>query len=399
MSFLSRIVTGAERRVLTTSHAIPTNGETSFFDTGEIVNERTALQLAAVYACARLLSDSVAALPLDAYRKSGDLRKEINPPPSLIKQPSGTLTNFEWVQQTIMSLALRGNSFHLITKRDNFEYPIEMEPLHPDDVRVELDYDTGKPTYAVLGTKVPNYDILHIRRLTLPGNIVGLSPIQAVQRGIGLGLAAEKFGARWFGQSATPSSVLETEQNLDETAARHLQKQWIASHGGKRHPAVLSGGVKWRPIEITPEESQFLATREFQRGEIAMIFGVPPHMIGDTSKSTSWGSGIEAQGIGFVVYTLRPWLTCIEQALSRLLPRGQFASFNVDGLLRGDQKARYDAYVSARNAGWMNVNEIRALEDLPPVENGDDYIQPLNMGPLGTDPTKPAPQTGDSNNG
>jgi HK97 family phage portal protein len=159
--------------------------------------------------------------------------------------------------------------------------------------------------------------------------------------------------------------------------------------------------LKWRQISISPNESQFLETRQFQRSEIAMLFGIPPHMIGDTEKSTSWGTGIEQQSIGFVTYTLRPWLTCIESVLSNLLPRGQYAQFNVDALLRGDQKGRYEAYLQARNAGWMNVNEIRELEDRAPIPNGDDYLQPLNYGPLGSDPlaakTPPKPPTSPPN--
>lgn len=391
MSFLSRIVDGGERRVLTNSNAIPRNSDGFGSDAGEFVNERTALQLGAVYACTRLLADSVASLPMDAYRRRGSIREELSPMPSLVRQPSTNWNNFEWVFQVVTSLALRGNSINVITKRDVLEYPTEVEPLHPDQVRIDFDERSGRITYDVGGTRIPNHDILHIRRFVLPGCPIGLSPIQQARMGIGLSIAAERFGARWFGQAATPSSVLETDQNLTEEAAKHLQKQWISSHGGKRHPAVLSGGVKWRPIEVTPDESQFLQTRQFQRGEIAMMFGVPPHMIGDTAKSTSWGSGIEQQSIGFVTYTLRPWLSCIETALSSLLPRGQFVRFNVDGLLRGDQKARYDSYTAARNAGWMSVNEIRSYEDMPPIPDGDTYIQPLNMAPLGTDPTESAP--------
>lgn len=385
MSILSRLFdTPGEARALTRSDAIPRNSEGYWTDAGEHVNDRTALRLAAVYACVRLLADSVSSLPLDAYRKRGPVREEISPPPALIRKPSNHLENFEFLFQTVTSLALRGNSFHLINKRDAFEYPIEMEPIHPDCVQVEADEKTGLPTYAIEGTRVPRHDLVHIRRFSLPGSVVGLSPIQQAQVGIGLGLAAEKFGARWFGQSATPSSVLETDQNLDEMQARRLQKAWISSHGGKRHPAVLSGGVKWRPISVTPEESQFLETRAFQRGEIAMLFGIPPHMIGDTNKATSWGSGIEQQSIGFVTYTLRPWLSCIESALSALLPRGQFVKFNVSALLRGDTAARYEAYSTGRLGGWLSVNEIRALEDMPPVgPEGDTYIQPLNMAPLG----------------
>ncbi|MFC9966327.1 phage portal protein [Nocardia ignorata] len=387
MSLLSRLFDApTEARAFTRSDAIPKNSEGYFTEAGEHVNDQTALRLAAVYACTRLLADSVASLPLDAYRKRGSVREEISPAPSLIKKPSAYLENFEFFFQTVSSLALRGNSFHLINKRDAFEYPIEMEPVHPDCVRVDLDEVTGRPTYAVDGVRVAYYDIVHIRRFTLPGSAIGLSPIQQAQVGIGMGLAAERFGARWFGQSANPSSVLETDQNLDETQAKRLQKSWMSSHGGKRHPAILSGGVKWKPISITPEESQFLETRKFQRGEIAMLFGVPPHMIGDTDKSTSWGSGIEQQSIGFVTYTLRPWLTCIESALSALLPRGQFVKFNVSALLRGDTPARYEAYNTGRLGGWLSVNEIRALEDMAPIgPEGDTYIQPMNMAPLGSE--------------
>ncbi|MFD4438996.1 phage portal protein [Nocardia sp. NPDC058519] len=397
MSILSRLFDAPDEvRAFTRSDAIPKNSEGYWTEAGEHVNDQTALRLAAVYACVRLLADSVASLPFDAYRKKGTVREEISPPPSLIKKPSAQLENFEFIFQSVSSLALRGNSFHLINKRDAFEYPIEMEPVHPDCVRVGLDEKTGLATYAIDGTIVPRYDIVHIRRFSLPGSVVGLSPIQQAQVGIGLGLAAEKFGARWFGQSATPSSVLETDQNLDAEQARRLQKSWISSHGGKRHPAVLSGGVKWKAIEVTPEESQFLETRAFQRGEIAMLFGVPPHMIGDTEKSTSWGSGIEQQSIGFVTYTLRPWLTCIESALSALLPRGQFVKFNVSALLRGDTPARYEAYNTGRLGGWLSVNEIRALEDMPPIgPEGDTYIQPLNMAPLGSEDPGPQDPTHD----
>jgi HK97 family phage portal protein len=148
---------------------------------------------------------------------------------------------------------------------------------------------------------------------------------------------------------------------------------------------VLSGGFKWKPITITPEESQFLETRKFQVTEIARLFGVPPHMIGDLERSTSWGTGIEQQSIGFVTYTLRPWLTRIESALSKQLPGGQFVKFNVDGLLRGDSKSRHESYRLGLDGGYYSPNEVRAWEDLAPIENGDSYRQPLNFGPLGAE--------------
>ncbi|MFX0573111.1 phage portal protein [Nocardia nepalensis] len=400
MSLLSRIFgAGVETRALTELSSIPSNWA-GISESGVTVSERTALQHLTVYACVRLVADAVASLPLDAYRSRGKVREEISPAPSWVRRPDPRWTRFEWLFQVVCSLALRGNAYLHITARDLSQFPTVLEPLHPDEVILHGVDTRGIPTggrisYSFLGQPIPAADIVHLRRFVLPGSLIGLSPIEQARQSIGLGLAAERFGARWFGQSANPSSVLETDQPLSADAVTHLQKQWISSHGGRRHPAVLSGGVKWRPISITPEESQFLETRKFQRAEIAMLYGVPPHMIGDTEKSTSWGSGIEQQSIGFATFTLRPWLTCIEDALSDLLPRGQLAKFNVGGLLRGDQRARYDAYASARNAGWMSVNEIRALEDLPPIPGGDSYIQPLNYGPLGTDPTssdEPTPQ-------
>lgn len=365
---------------------IPKNSDGYGVDAGVYVSDIGAMQLVAVNACVRLLADSVAGLPLDAYRKRGNIREPIAAAPSLIAAPFEGLTTFEGMWQTVACLALKGESMSVAMSRDRFEFVTSMLPVHPDCWTVEPNREGGKPIYKVEGERIPNEDVIHIRRFSLPGELHGLSPIQAARQGIGLGLAAERFGARFFGDSANPSSVLETDQDLTEDQALRNQQAWIDSHGGRRRPAMLSGGLKWRPISITPEESQFLETRQYQRSEIAMLFGIPPHMIGDTDKSTSWGTGIEQQGIGFVTYTLMNWLNPIEAAFSALLPRGQFARLNVNALLRGDMKARFDAYVSARNAGWLNVNEIRELEDRAPVPNGDDYIQPLNMGPLGSDP-------------
>lgn len=400
MSLLGRLIgDNPEQRAFTNSNAIPKNSDGFGSASGEYVTERTALQQMAVYACVLLLADSVAGLPLDVYRKQGDQRIEVTPTPALIRTPFADLTTFEWIHQTVTSLALRGNSYSL-KQFDDMARPSSMQPLHPDWVSVEHDKITGRVVYRLGGEIIEKADILHIRRFTLPGAQVGLSPIEQARQGIGLGLAAEKYGARFFGDSANPSGALETDQNLSDEQALRTMKSWKASHGGRRHPAMLSGGLKWKPLSIMPDESQFLETRKFQLSEIAMMFRVPPHMIGNTERSTSWGAGIEQQSIGFVTYTLRPWLICIEQALSALLPRGQFASFNVNALLRGDTKSRFEAYRIGREASFMSPNDIRSLEDMPPIANGDDYMQPLNFAPLGTvpaaEPVTPAPEEGDS---
>lgn len=384
MSWLSRAFTGpSEQRAAfgTYAAAIPPPGEI-----GVHVGPLTAMQSMAVFRCVTILSDSVATLPLDAYRKPSErVRKLISPQPKIVARPWPYLTLSSWLWCVMQSLAVRGNAFLHVQSRDNLDYPQSLLPLHPDSVDAQPrdDGDWTRPVYTVGGLKVPSDDIVHIRRFPITGQVLGLSPIQQAAQGIGLALAAETFGYRYFKDAAQPSSVLETDKDLTPDAVLHTQRQWIATQGGRRRPAVLSGGFKWRPISITPEESQFLATRQFQRGEIAMMFGVPPHMIGDTSKATSWGSGIESMGIGFVTYTLRPWLKCLEDALTDEIPRGQFVQFNIDGLLRGDQKSRWEAYQLGRNIGVYSVNEIREREDLEPVEDGDGRIQAVNYGPLG----------------
>jgi HK97 family phage portal protein len=389
----------SEQRDLLTSSwsatAIPTNYDGHGADSGEWVSERNALHLIPVQACIRLLADSVAGLPVDVYRKQGDVRVPLATP-AVLTDPDVELNALEVMHQVVTSLAARGNSYELITSRDGLERPLSRVPVHPDDVHVDRDSATGRRAYRIHGKLVPSADIIHIRRMTLPGSLTGLSPIGEARQAIGVGLAAERYGARWFGDSANPSSVLETDANLDDDESLRVMRAWVDSHGGRRHPALLSGGLSYRPISITPEESQFLATRQFQRSEIAMLYGIPPHMIGDTEKTTSWGTGIEQQSLGFVKFTLMPWLRTLEAAYSRvLLPRGQYMRFNLEGLLRADVKTRYDAYAQARTAGWMSVNEIRALEDLDNIgPDGDSFVQPLNFGPLGSDPLATKQQGG-----
>lgn len=390
-----------EQRMMFSS-VFPSNANVFGSDAGEFVSERTALQHLAVYSCVRLLADSIASLPVDVFRKTKNGTRVPLDTPVSIMQPNPGQTGFEYMQQVVSSLALRGNSYEWVTSRDQLEYPLTRETVHPDDMRVTWNFDDGRADYQIRGVHVARSDVIHIRRLTLAGNIVGISPIEQARQGIGLSLAAERYGAKWFGDSADPSSVLETDESMDDAERMRVMQGWVSSHGGRRHPALLSGGLKYRPIAISPNESQFIETRAFQRGEIAMMFGIPPHMIGDTAKSTSWGTGIEQQTMGFVRFSLMPWLRCIEDTYSWLmLPRGQYMRFNLNALLRGDTTTRYAAYTQARNAGWMSVNEIRAKEDLEPIPDGDNFIQPLNMGPLGADPTQgaaPAAPAADTSN-
>ena len=181
-----------------------------------------------------------------------------------------------------------------------------------------------------------------------------------------------------------------TEQNLDTDAVERQQQNWIASHGGRRLPAVLTGGFKWQNLSISPDESQFLETREFQRTDICIMFGVPPVLLGDTKATTAWGTGIQQLTQGAITYTFRAWTSCIESAISDLLPRGQYISFDFDALLKGDIDSRYKAYQTAIQAGFINRNEVRAKEEMEPAAGLDTFLQPVNMAPTGFDPAKTA---------
>lgn len=392
MAFLDRFRkqqpgTGPEARALDPS-AIPRNSEEYGGNaSGVWVSDLRAMQSVAVSACVQVLADSIAALPLDGYRKQGGLRVEMDPPPPLVRETFGPeLSHFEGFDQIVRPLAMRGESLCLISGLDYLEHPSRLTPIHPDDWWVRREGKFDELVYKINGVDFGAAEVKHIKRYSMPGQLHAISPIANAAQSIGISLAAERYGATYFRDAANPSAVLESDQDMTDDQIGLTQRTWLESHGGRRRPAVMTGGLKYRAISISPNESQFLETRKFQRGEIAMMFRIPPHMIGDTERSTSWGTGIEQQSIGFVRYTLRPWLVCIEQALSSLLPRGQYVRFNVDALLRGDTKAQAESFLLARNGGWLNVNEIRSYYDRAPVEGGDSYIQPLNMGPLGSDP-------------
>lgn len=396
MSFLSRAFSGAsppqETRAFEQYYQnIPSVYEDARMQAA-VIPEGSAMSLGAFYACVTLLADTIASLPIKAYRRDKmGVRELVNPQPPLLNgSPYPDLTWFDWLWMMMESLAITGNAYGYITSRNKEDFqPKAIMPIHPSDISVEeLDGEMGwpEPVYRIGDSDIDPMDIMHVRRYPIANCVKGMSPIQKAASAVGLGLAAEQYGLNYFRDSANPSGILSTDQELTADQAKRNMKQWVQSHQGRRRPAILSDGLKWMPISIAPNESQFLETRQFQVSDIARWFRIPPHMIGDTEKSTSWGTGIEEQAIGFVTYTLRPWLTCIEQCLTKMLPRGQFAKFDIDELLRGDVKARWEAYKMGREAGVYSVNEIRAKEDLAPIgEEGDTRLQPSNHVLLGTD--------------
>lgn len=361
--------------------------------TGKSVSVSGALAFVPVYACVRLLASSIASLPLPVYRRlpgGGKERDSGHPLYALLHdQPNAEMTSCEMRQAMVGHLLLWGNAYANI-ERDGSGSVVGLWPLRPDQMRVERSPRTGRLLYRYT---LPNGEqrilladeVMHWRGLSSDGQM-GYSPITLAREAVGMGLAAEEYAARFFGNDSRPGGVLKHPAKLGPEAAKNLRESWEATHGGlsNRHRvAVLEEGVEWQQIGIPPKDAQFLELRQFQRGEIAMLFGVPPHMIGDTERSTSWGTGIEQQGIGFVTYTLRPWLVAIEQRIKADLfsesdRETWFAEFLVDGLLRGDAQGRAQALAIQRQNGVLNADEWREIENRNPLPDGQGQIFLVN---------------------
>jgi HK97 family phage portal protein len=338
-------------------------------DAGIVVNSDQALRLSAVWACVRLLADTVSTLPVDVYRK-GDPDRQI-PTPALLAQPSDAFGLIEWLHAVMTSLCLRGNAYGVITGRTGAAgWPSQVELVSPDVVTVART-DTGI-AYQIGGTDYPREDVFHVRAFTVPGNLVGLSPVEYARQSIGLGLAAESFGARFFGDNATPSGVLISKGPLTAENAQTLKARWRAAHQGRRELAVLTGDVEFKPITITPNESQFVETQRFTVAQIARLFGVPPEMIGGEAGGSLTYANVEQRALDFATFALGPWVARIEAALSSLLPRGQIVKLNTGALLRADLLTRYQAHEIGIRSGFLTIDEARALENRPPMTTTPD---------------------------
>jgi HK97 family phage portal protein len=395
MTWLSAI-----RRASVESPAVPLTSTTLIdwlsgpkVHAGVSVNEKNALGMPAVWRAVNLIAGTCASLPLHLYRyRDDDTRLKVRT--ALLDQPHPDLTPFEVWEQVFAHLALWGNAY-LLKLRNQGGQLSELWPIHPSRVKTGRASDGTKIYQVDNNTDDPQTDdtILHIPGFGYDG-IVGLSPITIARQGIGLAMAAEEYGARLFGSGSLASGILQTDRVLDQPTADRLKARWKERVGGldRAHEvAVLDAGTKFQQLSIPPEDAQFIESRRFQISEVARMYGVPPHMLMDTEKSTSWGTGIEQQNIAFVVYTLRPWLTRVEQRVSSLYPRPQFVRFSVEGLLRGDTQQRAAFYKQMWDVGAFSTNDIRRYEDLSPVDGGDVRYRPLNMGILG----EPDPDTDD----
>jgi HK97 family phage portal protein len=332
---------------------------------GEPVTVESALRLSTVWGCVRLLADSVSTLPLHVYR--GDDRDPI-PTPPLLQRPSADFPELaDWLWACMASLLLRGNCWGLVTDRRGAGLlPSQVDLVHPDRVTVTTNGD-GLRVIRMGGVEQNPADIFHVKAFPWPGQLEGLSPIAYARDAIGLGLGAERYGAKFFGDSAVPSGVLTTDQHIKRADAIDLQENWRTRHQGRRDIAVLGGGARFQAITIPPEEAQFIATQKFSVSTICRFYGVPPEMVaGETAGHEAYTSP-EMRGTDFLTFTLRPWLLRIERAVSGLLPSTQTAKFNAGGFVRATLRDRYEAHKVAIESGFLTVNEVRELEDRPPL--------------------------------
>lgn len=369
---------------------------------GKVVTERSAMQMTAVYSCVRILSEAVAGLPLHLYRykDGGGKEKAIDHPlyRLLHDEPNPEMSSFVFRETLMTHLLLWGNAYAQIIRNGKGEI-MALYPLMPNKMRVDRD-EHGKLYYEYshssdeAGTmknttvRLTPYDVLHIPGLGFDG-LVGYSPIAMAKNAIGMAIACEEYGAKFFANGAAPSGVLEHPGVIKDP--QKVRDAWQTQFGGSANSnkvAVLEEGMKYTPISISPEQAQFLETRKFQINEIARIFRVPPHMVGDLEKSSF--SNIEQQSLEFVKYTLDPWVIRWEQSLSRILftdeeKKTLFFKFSVEGLLRGDYQSRMNGYATARQNGWMSANDIRELENMdkiPAEEGGDLYLINGSMLPM-----------------
>ena len=361
---------------------------------GKSVTAQTAIQLSTVYACVRIISETIASLPLGVYEATdnGNLKALDHPLYRLLHdEPNTEMTSFIFREVMLVHLLVFGNSYSQII-RSGKNHIVGLYPLLPDHMDVDRD-SKGNLTYTYTTSDgrtvvIKPEDVLHIPGLGFDG-VVGYSPIALEKSAIGLGIASEEYGSKFFANGARPSGILTHPNTVKNPKA--LRDSWNAAYGGSSNAnrvAILEEGMRFEPIAIPNNEAQFLETRKFQVDEICRIFRVPPHLVGNLEHATF--SNIEHQSIDFAVHTIRPWLVRIEQAMNRALfgeaEKGRYyVQFNIDGLMRGDYKSRMEGYAIARQNGWMSANDIRDLENLNPIpaeQGGNEYMVNGNMIPI-----------------
>ena len=355
---------------------------------GEIVTELTAFASSAVLAATNLLADSIASMPLELTRQRAG-RLERLPTPSVLIKPNAHQSMFEFVHQTILTLAIHGNAY-IYAPRTAGGLPSEMRNIHPKDIKGMVYSDDGSIVYTLGKTEtLTDKEIRPIRWLLLPNQQVGISPLEAMKNTIGMSIAMDRFLSQFYGEGGTPSSVLETDTAITTEQAQILRDSWEDSHVRRRKPAVLTGGLKWRSITTSAADMQMLEHREAIVRDISRVYRIPLHLINGTGGDSQTYQNIESAGTNFVRYTLLPFMRRLEDAISEMLPLTQRVRFNADEFQRADLQTRVQAHQTQILSGTMSPNEARQLENREPYEGGDIFMTPTSSQVVGTDAVPP----------
>lgn len=389
MNLVTWVKSGFKSRQVTTHEMLEELRLANESSAGVAVTDQNAMKVSAFFSAVRVITESVASLPLHVYVRKGETKQRdySNPLYHLLHdQPNGWQTSFEWREMMGYHLIMRGNGYSFVV-RDRFGVIKALIPMDPDCVEVSQD-ELFKLNYVYKpkGKEIIHLkqtDVLHLRGLTLDG-FTGVSVLTWAREVLGGAMVMQEHSNRVWRNGANPGVVLEHPQKMSPEAHKRLKEDWATNYTGPRNSAktvILEEGAKISRLSMTSTDAQFLESRKFSRSEIAGMLRVPPHMIGDLERATF--SNMEHQDLGFVKHSLRPWLVRWEQAIQRDLLRDytRFAEYNVNGLARGDLKSRYEAHAIGRNWGWLSANDIRAMENMNPIENGDTYLSPLNMIP------------------
>ena len=349
-------------------------GQTSMTSAaGERIDEWTALGVSSVLGCVSLLADSVASMPLRAYKTSSDGQRIMMPLPDVLADPDPESNTYELLHQIMVSMALHGNAYIHID-RDRSGNMIGLVPLHPYQMQVLPTGDMVGRRYLHLGNDIPREDLLHLRWFTPAQSLVGISPLNQARNLVGLSIAMDRHLAQFYGEGGTPSGVLETSQKLNLEQARVIQATWEATHKRHRKPAVLSDGLKFTPITTSAADSQMIQSREQFIRDIARIFRIPSHLILATGDNQTY-QNVEQASLNYLTHTIAPWIRRLEIAISKILPQGTDVAFDTSTLLRVDALTRAQVNKINVQMGARSPNEVRQIEGMEPYDGGDAFHQ------------------------
>lgn len=381
---LGNLIRGREERAVSFQTIFASGGNVAQQTyAGTIITQDTSLKIGAVYACVRLLADTISTLPVDTFYREGGARKPFRPKPLWVENPDIGTAREDHLQQAMVSLLLDGNVFIRIFRSRTGEI-LSLVVLDPTRVEVRRNPATREIEYVLdagTGTTLRADEVLHITELRKPGALRGVSRIDEVKQSLGLAAALEEFSARFFGSGSVTAGIIEWPGNLTREQAKDLAAGFEEGHKGLKRshrPGVLFGGARFVKTGVDPNEAQMLESRQFAVEEIARIFRCPLHLLQVSTPGAMSYASVEQNAIQFAQYTLRPIISKFETAYSSLLPGPAFVKFNLDAILRGDIQTRFAAYSTGQLSGFLSIGDIRRLEDLPPVDGGDQYRVPLS---------------------